>query len=70
MKKILITSVIALLLAPGFTSCKKDRNCSCKKTSNAGNDVFVIHTTKRKAAEACEAIKTANPSYYAECVVL
>jgi hypothetical protein len=67
-KKIILLSVLSAF-ALSFISCKKDYTCHCNKTSNAGEDHYVIRDRKKKAREACEAIKAANPSVYSGCVI-
>ena len=64
MKKIL---AIAAIVAVGFTSCKKDYNCSCdtkvttdltslggSKTTTTTNVTTVINETSSKATTACD----------------
>ena len=69
MKKTIIHSIAATLLMLGLASCKKDYTCHCKRTSNGGDDHFTVTAKKRDANGACEAFKTANPSYYASCEI-
>jgi len=69
MKKTLISLMVVTILAAGFTACKKDYTCHCKKTSNTGEDHFTVTAKKKDANGACEAIKTANPSLYSSCEI-
>jgi hypothetical protein len=47
MKQIFLIGI--LFLAISFTSCKKDRHCTC-----TDGRTFVIHDSKKKATTTCE----------------
>ena len=50
MKKVLL--FVAVVTAASFTSCKKDRTCTCTTTFAGGTsvDVTTIHDVKKKDA--------------------
>jgi hypothetical protein len=63
MKKALLST--AILGAIFFASCKKDYTCTCTAKDNQGNNLgtssVTIHTTKKKAQDACNS--QASSSY-------
>ncbi len=52
MKKVLLFSTV--IAAVSFTSCKKDRTCTCKTTDKTTGevttDVTIVHDSKKKDA--------------------
>jgi hypothetical protein len=59
MKKLVLLSFALMTSAVVFTSCKKDYTCTCTDSSGFSASV-TIHTTKKKATDAC----TADASVY------
>ena len=47
--------IVAALAAFTFTSCKKDYECGCRDSAGYEWASYKIHTTKKKAKEACSA---------------
>jgi hypothetical protein len=64
-KRLVLLSGIAIILAIGATSCKKDYNCVCTDSINGvsqGTTSTTINNTKSKASSACSAESTSSSS--------
>jgi hypothetical protein len=53
--------IVAALAAFTFASCKKDYKCVCTDSSGYVWGEYTVHTTKKKAKDAC----AANDAQYA-----
>ena len=61
MKKIFLISIV--ILGIGFTSCKKDRSCTCITystclTCEITSETSNVKSTKRKAQSKCEDLQS------------
>lgn len=69
MKKVIIPILVCSLFA--FSSCKKDRTCTCIESgTNPDAEAFVFpNSTKKDAKDACKLILTTSQGDYVSCEV-
>jgi hypothetical protein len=61
MKKNLVFLLVALFVATAFSSCRKDRTCTC--TYSDGSTIsYTIHATKKVAKADCDIYQTSGYS--------
>jgi hypothetical protein len=59
--------IVAALAAFTFASCKKDYKCVCTDSTGVEWGEVTIHTTKKKAKDACKAYDATYSAYNASC---
>jgi hypothetical protein len=73
-KGFILLSGIAFIIAIGVTSCKKDYTCECTVKDSSGATVstmstsITLHTTKKKAKDACT-VSVVGSGYTETCEV-
>jgi len=56
MKKLFLFAVVASVVTFGFTSCKKDYDCTCTTAAGVKTTTTFPKTTKSDATDACNAL--------------